>query len=258
MKKLLAVIGVLVVLAIIAVVLVFQFTSGLPTAVDEFFGKVKAKDFSAAYKLTAKEFQASTAQEQLSRFLTESELMNYAKASWSSRSISGNQGELEGSIETTNGGVVPLKVTLVKEQGAWKILSIKKAGAGLFTDTLKSELPPDQELKQLVKTTMQHFALAINARDFGDFHKHISNLWQAQISKDKLLDIFKTFSEQNIDLTVLQPLEPAFSEKPSVNADGVLIMKGKYATQPSVTTFELKYITEQNRWKLVGIDVSVK
>ncbi len=241
MKKVLKVLGVLAIIGALAAVAGLYFTSGLGKSADEFFSKVKAKDYAGAYQLTSKEFQASTSQDQLIKFLNKSELANYVKGSWSSRKVSGSQGELEGSIETTGGGVVPIKITFVKEQDAWKILAINKAASGLVSEPPKTTgtlpvseppratgIPPEKEMKQMVNATMLDFALAVNSRDFSNFYKNISQLWQSQITTEKLQELFKPFSDQNIDLTILRGMEPEFDEKPALtNDDQVLVLKGK-------------------------------
>ncbi len=136
-------------------------------------------------------------------------------------------------------------------------MSIRKTEAGLLSENAL-QIPTENELYQLVNATMQQLALSINSRDFANFHRHISRIWQAQIKKEELFEIFRSFSEQNIDLTILEGIDPVFSEPPQVNADNLLILTGYYPTQPSVTYFTLKYTMEYPQWKLFGINVEIK
>jgi len=257
MKIFLIILLVIIILAIVIILFVFQLTGGITDTADQFFSAVKEKDFPKAYTFTSQEFQASTSLEELQRFLEGTALLDYQEASWGSRSVSGSQGELEGSIKTTSGGTIPVKITLVKESGGWKILNIHKADAGLLTDQ-SLEIPAESVLIQLVNSTLHDLALAINSRDFENFHQKISRLWQSQITKEELFEIFRSFSDQNIDLTVLEGINPVFSEKPLMNAENLLILTGYYPTQPSVTYFILKYTMEHPNWKLIGINVEVK
>ncbi len=257
MKIFLIIILVLVFLVLLILFFVFQLTGGITTTVDQFFKAVKEKDFSKAYSLTSQEFQAATSLEQLEKFLEGTALLDYQKASWSSRSVSGKQGDLEGSVTTSSGGTVPVKIALVKENDGWKILSIRKADAGLLSEKAL-QVPAENELNQLVNSTIHQLALSINSRDFTNFHNHISRLWQAQITREELFEIFKSFSDQNIDLTVLESIDPVFSEPPHLNADNLLILTGYYPTQPSMTYFTLKYTMEYPNWKLFGINVEIK
>jgi hypothetical protein len=257
MKIFLIVLLVIILLALLILFFVFQLTGGVTKVADQFFSAVKEKDFSKAYSYTSQDFQASTSLEDLQRFLEGTALLDYQDASWSSRSFSGNEGNLEGSIKTSSGGTIPIKITLVKESDNWKIQTIHKADAGLLSDQ-SLQLPAETVLIQLVNSTMQDLALAINARDFGNFHQKISRLWQSQITKEELSNIFQSFSEQNIDLTVLEGIEPVFSEKPLLNAENLLILTGYYPTQPPVTYFTLKYTMEYPNWKLFGVNVEFK
>jgi Domain of unknown function (DUF4864) len=257
MKIFLIALLVIILLALVILFFVFQLTGGITKVADQFFSAVKEKDFTKAYSFTSQDFQASTSLEDLQRFLEGTALLDYQDASWGSRSVSGSQGELDGSIKTSSGGTIPVKITLVKENGGWKILNIHKADAGLLTDQ-SLQLPAESVLIQLVNSTMQDLAQAINSKDFGNFHQKISRLWQSQITKEELYDIFQSFSDQNIDLTVLEGIDPVFSEKPLVNAENLLMLTGYYPTQPSVTYFTLKYTMEYPNWKLFGINVELK
>jgi hypothetical protein len=57
-KTFLKVIGVLVLLVVVAIGAIFYFTSGMVTAVDEFFATVAAQDMTNAHKYLAQEFRA--------------------------------------------------------------------------------------------------------------------------------------------------------------------------------------------------------
>ena len=63
--------------------------------------------------------------------------------------------------------------------------------------------------------------------------------------------------DQNIDLTVLEPLEPVFDGEPRIDEDGVLEITGNYPTEPSQVAFVLKYLYEGTAWKLVGFNIDI-
>ena len=119
-------------------------------------------------------------------------------------------------------------------------------------------IPGDEQLKQLTQDTMLDFALAIKANDFTIFYKNIAQLWQAQTTNEELANIFKPFSDQNIDLTHLQGVDPIFTPPPQLDENGWLILQGYYPSQPSVTYFLLAYLEEDSGWKLVGINVDLR
>jgi hypothetical protein len=135
--------------------------------------------------------------------------------------------------------------------GAVSFLAISLASAWA------QDIPAPAQIHALVKATMLDFALAVKAKDFSAFHKNIAKFWQAQTSATELAKIFKSFIEQEIDLTALDDLEPVYSKKPALNSQGWLTVEGEYPTKPSAVNFTLKYKREGPDWKLVGIEVNV-
>lgn len=120
------------------------------------------------------------------------------------------------------------------------------------------EVPTDSEVRRLALDSLLLFNTAIQTRSFEKFHSKIAQLWQDQISPDQLLQIFHTFVDGNVNISPIAKEKPNFSGPPTVNAEGVLVLKGSYPTQPNNVFFELKYVSEDESWKLVGINVQVK
>lgn len=259
MKKVLIGLAILAVIVVVIIVIVFRMTSGIVDVTDKFFAAVAEGDYETAHAYLSEDFKAATSMDELKQFLDQSAIGEYSQGHWSSRSISGGQGELEGEIETRDGGSIPIKLAFVKEDGDWKILSIQKDAAGLIETGTGGTTVPDQEsLTAMTDEAMHDFALAVNARDFGAFHAKLSTLWKSQITKEELYDIFKGFSEQEIDLTILEGMTPVFSEEPAIDDKSVLRVTGYYPTQPSLTHFRLSYLYEHPAWKLAGINVRLE
>ena len=118
------------------------------------------------------------------------------------------------------------------------------------------DVPPQKELASLTSDSILSFNQAIQAKDFTAFHKQISALWQAQVTPSKLKEIFQSFIDQQIDLSIVKGVEPVFSEPAKINEDGVLVLKGTFPTTPTKVDFQLKYLNEKSAWKLVGINVN--
>lgn len=51
-----------------------------------------------------------------------------AEVSFSNRSISGGQGQLNGTVTGADGRVIPVRFTLVKERDAWRIIGFNYGG----------------------------------------------------------------------------------------------------------------------------------
>ena len=259
MKKFLIAGGIVVILGVVIVLIVFQMTAGVVDVAENFFAEVSQGNLEEAYdQYLSVDFKASTSLPEMKRFLEQSALLDYSGASWSSRSVANEQGELEGSIETSTGGTIPIKITLIKEDGAWKILSVYKPPAGVLAHESAIEIPPVADLNLLVNTSILDLAQAINSGDFSAFHKKIAGFWSEQTTPDELKAGFTKFIDQKIDLTGIQGLDPVFSEAASLNEYGALVLKGNYPTTPSAVNFDLSYAFENEAWKLVGIAVDVR
>lgn len=257
-KAVIVLVGIAVVIGI-AVVVALTATSGMTESAQAFFKAIKEENYTGAYEHLSEEFRASTTQEEFVAFLDNSALMNFSEASWGSRSISGGIGELDGSITTEAGGVVPIRLGLVKENDTWKIYSIHKPRAGVARQESAVDLPSAEALVSLVDKTMLEFAESVNAGDFSGFYAHVSNLWRKQSSVEEFNDIFRSFIEADINLLpALERHTPVFEREPKVDGEGVLVLEGHYPTQPSRLWFELKYLYEGIGWKVVGINVNLQ
>ena len=239
------------------IVVAFLLTADLPKIAEAFFKTAQGQNFADVQKYLGSGFLAATPLDDLKTFLRNSQLLEYQSASWASRSISGGQGEIEGTVTTKKGGKVPLKMSFVKENSTWKILRIDLAGAGVSRRDGAPDLPSDDKLKQLVTASMHDFAQSVKAKDFTPLYRNISKTWQQQITGEKLGEIFKTFSQNDIDLTNLREMEPVFSKKPFVD-DNILTIEGAFPEPSRSTTFVFKYLYEHPQWKLIGINVQMK
>lgn len=128
-------------------------------------------------------------------------------------------------------------------------------------DASKGEMPADDELQYMAKTTLLDFNDAIQQADFSGFHSRISKTWQKQLSPDRFKQEFQAFIDKGVDISAISSEKAEFSPAPSIEKTGsmkMLVLKGSYDISPAPTTFELKYIPEGKEWKLFGIDVRTK
>jgi hypothetical protein len=266
MKKTIIVILVVFVAVIGSVILLALFlTSDIANSADEFFSAINNGSIEEAYQSTSREFQAATSLEAFKSFLNSTAIASYESASWSSRSKENNIGKLEGSIKTKDGGIIPVKIQLVKEDNKWKILNINKAEGGLIkeenaekAERQKKEIPAENELIEMTNRSVLSLAEAIVKDDFTDFYNSVSNLWQNQTNPGEIRNTFKQFIEQNIDMRAIKNLAPVYKKDPYLDSNSLLIVEGYYPTTPSQVHFNLKYIFEPPEWKLFGIYVNTK
>jgi hypothetical protein len=248
--------GVFVVAFTAIFALVWRLTAGMTEAADAFFAALRDGDVATARTYLAEDFRASTSDEQLLAYVKNSALSEYQSASWSSRGMENSRGNLEGTLETRTGGSIPMKVELVKENGSWKIYTLRKPAAGLQTDDGPIK-PSEIEQVRLVRATTEQFAAAIKRGDFAEFHKYVSGLWQRQISADQLQTTFRQFAETGADFSVLNSLQPNIAAA-AYDADGAFVIEGTYPSQPSTFSYRYRYIYEGVDWKLAGLNASVR
>jgi len=249
---------VVVVLLVVAIVFIaFKATSGIVDAADDFFAAAKSGNMSAAHGCLSEEFRQGTSIEELQLFLKQNGLGNVEKTQWSERSIENDQGTLSGSATTATGGTVPLTITLVKENGAWRIHGIKKPAAGIRESGVAPVMPDERAVKDLVKRAMHDFATAVNADNFVAFHAGLAPPFREQFTAEQLLTAFKAFCDKDIDLTVLDNMDPVLDEKTVNDENGVLAVKGHYDSTPSKTHFDIKFLGAPD-WKIMGINVQIK
>lgn len=125
-------------------------------------------------------------------------------------------------------------------------------------DASKYEIPSDDEMQDIVKTTMLDFDNALKEADFTDFYSKISRYWQKQTSPEKMKSSFQSFIDGKADLSEIKSLKANFTSPPTVRHGSslrILEVKGDYDTTPNKSTFELQYIPEGKEWKLFGINV---
>ncbi len=124
-------------------------------------------------------------------------------------------------------------------------------------DASKGEIPSDEELQEMVKTTLLNFNDAIQQKDFSDFHKTIAEAWQKQVTPKTFDDGFRSFMDKGVDISEIKSQKATFYTPRLETSEGLerLKVEGSYPTSPKPTTFKLQYIAEDKEWKLFAIEV---
>ena len=235
--------------------LVWQLTAVLAETADGFFLALKAGDQAKARTYLAEEFRASTTDEELKRFVEKSALAHYESASWTTRSIENSRGDLAGTVTTESGGSIPMSISLVKEGGEWKILSLRKPDAGILADDPRPQ-PNHAEQLRLAGDTTRKFVDAVGRRDFTQFRESTARLWQGQVTVEQLNDGFKAFNDERIDLRKLTG-EPQIA-KAEFDDDGAFVITGAYPYEAINFQFRYRYVYEAVDWKVVGVSANLK
>ena len=233
----------------------------------DFAHAVNTRDFSTFYAKLSERFQEQTTDKKLAaafkpfsdKKIDLTPLKNHDPVIEKKPFIN-NKGLLiiEGKYELPS-KVVPFQLKYLYEAPDWKLFGIRvkikpvSPPKGEGTD-----MPSESELKKLVHLTMLDFEAALKAKDFSKFHEKIAKFWRDQITSEKFGRIFKSFIDRDVDLSEIATLNPAFKKKPYLDGNGLLIIEGIYETKPRETHFKLKYLPEENVWKLAGINIELK
>lgn len=156
--------------------------------------------------------------------------------------------------KAASGNSMTLNGMVYKKSGG---LAISDSNGDQPSDNASAEIPAKDEMDELVAQTMTDFDAAVQAGDFTDFHSNISEMWQKQITADKLQESFAQFIKQKIVLTPKTNSNPIYSPKPALDENGMLVVNGKYTTTVGKTPqFKLTYLKEDSGWRLFGIRIN--
>lgn len=121
------IVALLAVLALIGVTAGILFTESWVDVVDHQLEALRESDIPKAYRdYTSKDFQAATSLDQFRNFVEAYPVfLNNQSAHFSQRSIEHNIGTLKGHLSSHDHVNTPIEYKLIKDDGKWKILSIR-------------------------------------------------------------------------------------------------------------------------------------
>jgi hypothetical protein len=100
---------------------VFYLTSGMVDAADQFFMAAKDQNIERAYSFVSADFKDNTPEASFGAHFANLNMQQFKQAKWTSRKFSGTKGQLDGSIVTQSGSLVPISLGFVKVDDSWKI-----------------------------------------------------------------------------------------------------------------------------------------
>jgi hypothetical protein len=140
-----------------------------------------------------------------------------------------------------------------------KILSLISLSLVTAVALHAAEVPDEADVLALTKKSLISFGKGVKKKDFSAFYEDIATIWQKQTTPDKLKEGFKDFLGKDIDIpSIVKEMEPVFNHPAAIGDNDVLVIKGYYPTTPHRVVFELKYLEEEDEWKLVGVNVDLK
>jgi hypothetical protein len=177
-----------------------------------------------------------------------------------SESVSGPITKFESRGFTVNALIVTREFKVesapVRGNGVWKMTVNGEALEKADNDAART-LPDEKTLIALVNDSFVVFGVSVYRKDFGYFYNNISRVWQEQTTAAEIQAAFQAFIDNDINLRNVTKRNPTFTEQPKIDADGALVIKGRYPTEPA-THFELKYVYEHPAWKLIEFGCRIK
>lgn len=243
------------------------------TAAQTFFNEIATGHTDDAYRSSAFGFQAQRSATVFSAAVKDMGLTDFASADWDKPERDGQTTTIRVKIKTHSGTEIPLIVTLIDQTGAWRVFSLKSPPSqdtGLsenrfslvgkvpsFSDAVTKPMPPENEIRQLVRENLLRFNEAIASQSFDSFYDSVATHWQDQLTKGQLQRAFQPFVDQKINLGGIANANPVFDEAPAINSEGLLVVAGHYETQPYRVQFSMRFYYELPTWKLFGLDVNI-
>jgi hypothetical protein len=256
MKKLLKILGIIVLLGLVGGVVVFYVTGNMVKVGDEFFAALKARDYATASSHLSEEFRATIPVSDFADLMDRSALGRLKEVSWSSRSVSPGRGELEGVATTDSGGSIPLKLTFVKENGAWRIYSLEKDAAGM-TGNKGAAFPSPKQGFALVRGSTAKIVKAVATRDMSPLSGPPTTASALAVFKG-LQASLQPIIDSHVDLAPLTNIEPEIQE-PVTDERGYMAMTGHYQLDEK-TRVKFKYSYKQTllAWQFAAMELDVQ
>lgn len=117
-------------------------------------------------------------------------------------------------------------------------------------------IPSPEYLTILVQSTLQNLNQANEGNDYSLLLRLSSNEMQRSTSPANLSASFQPFRQASIDLAPCVIYGIRWNAAPRIIA-GVLSLNGNIVSQPSEVSFDLRYVLENGKWRLLGLSVGL-
>jgi len=160
------------------------------TAAQRFFDQIATGQADAAYHGAAFGFQAQRSAIVFAAAAKDMGLTDAVGGQWEKPVRDGNSTTIRVKLQTKTGTQIPLIVTLVKQSGGWRVFSLRSPPSqetGIsenrfslvgkppsFADAVTKPMPPENEIRQLVRENLLRFNAAIESQSFAFFWHGLS------------------------------------------------------------------------------------
>lgn len=228
----------LAVVALIGVTAGILFTEKLVDVVDHQIEAINKDDLSKAYyAYTSRGFQEATSLEEFKEFIKAYPIFLTTQSThFTQRSIKDNIGILKGNLTTGERTKVPIEYKLIKEDGKWKILSIRllEPNSNSGKQTVNA-----QALVETVKGQLQ----LLEEKNVGEaYDKYASKAFKAATSKEE----FEKFIDR---YPILTHHSTVSFHKPGIR-EGVSTLAAILHSDDVSAYLKYYLVPEEDEWKI--------
>jgi hypothetical protein len=119
------------------------------------------------------------------------------------------------------------------------------------------DVPDDHAQDALIRSTLARFNDANMANDYTVFMAKASQQLQTQASPEKMAAAFEGFRKNHVFFDDVVSAKYASHEKAVIDKDGALVLVGVLNLDKSDLKYNLRFVQNDNIWKVIGINVDV-
>ncbi|MCO7226530.1 hypothetical protein [Pleionea sp. CnH1-48] len=122
-----------------------------------------------------------------------------------------------------------------------------------------TQVPPIARLQALSTSQLHQLANAITQMDYKDYLDQMSDDYKNQFTEQQLIELYRPFSERNIDISQYMIGDIQLVEEPNLNEEGVLTIKGKFDNNdtPLSLKYDVSFIYYHPHWKSLGMNIVI-
>jgi hypothetical protein len=119
-------------------------------------------------------------------------------------------------------------------------------------------IPSADILEVMVKSALMTFNDANETGNYTVFNARLHPEFRQQVPAERLAEVFTPFRANKISVAAALFHKPVYTDGPSLDARGLLVVKGHMETRPWRTQFDLAWRRERDAWWLWKINVHVR
>ena len=119
------------------------------------------------------------------------------------------------------------------------------------------EIPNDHAQDALVRSTLARFNDANMTNDYSVFMANASQQLQTQVPLEKIAAAFEGFRKNHVFFEDVVAAKYASHEKAIIDKDGALVLAGVMNLDKGDLKYNLRFIQNDNVWKVLFINVDV-